>query len=420
MVSAIAFIIAFLCLLESTLLKKDFFNPCRVYIFTQSITLGIAYLKLHPAMTDFHILTWAVLLGGMFSFVIGCYTMSLVFEVKPSTSHNRFSSFENYKWSLHCFFAFILFLLYLLPAKILMDYAGGVPLFSSKLSSITSIKIFSVTDGWLLYPLSFASLVIILFGVASFRIANPNKYLRGFSRFMVILQVVAMILFYPTRNALFISIACLAILWNYLKKTISSKILMLGMAILLGVFISIAYAKEQSSSNSSENFTIDYAIQVPYVYIANNFWNLDNALDPPFLLAEHSATYGLDHFAGSIPIFGNSFRKAFDWDSQFNETISKIYKVNTVNYLWEIYKDFGGMGVAFVPFFWGLLITWLHIRLKMNLQMKYLLLYSLAITMVGLWWFSIWYKTNFMYGIWILVILGITALCQKKTNLKYG
>ena len=417
MVSGIAFTIAFLCLFEASIFKKDFFSPARVYIFTQSLTLGVAYLQLYPAMTDFHILTWAVFLGGMLSFVMGCYTVKLVFNIKPSVSNNKFAYFENYRWNWHIFFAFIIFLTFLLPAKKNFDFAGGIPLFSPKLGEIISEKAISIV-GYYSYLLALAPLTVILFGVASFSSVNPNRYLRYFSRFMTVLQIVALILFCPARNFIFIPIATLVIMWNYFKKNISAKILLLGIVIFIGAFVAIALARGQYGSNSIENLVIDKVIELPYYYIANNFWNLDYALNPQITSAGHPPTYGLDHFVAQIPFIGGSVRNAFGWDDILNKSITKISKYNSVSYLWDVYKDFGGMGVAFVPFFWGILIMWLYMRLKINLQMRFMLLYSFAIIMVGFWWFNIWYKVTFMYGFLVLAIFAITEFCQTKKSIK--
>jgi len=416
MVSGIAFSIAFLCLFEASLFKKDFFSPARVYIFTQSLTLGIAYLKLYPTMTDFHILTWMVFLCGMLSFVMGCYVVKLVFNIKPSVSNNKFAYFENYRWNLHIVFAFILFLLFFLPAKKIFDYTGGIPLFSPKLPEILSEK-FSSIVGHFSYPLTLTPLTIALFGAASFSSVNPSRYLRYFSRFMTALQIAALILFYPGRGPIFISIASLIVIWNYFKKNISAKILLLGIIILIGAFIAIAQARDQYGSGTIQNLAIDKVIQLPYIYIANNFWNLDYALNPEITSAGHPATYGLDHFLAPVPLIGSSLRKAFGWDNMFNKSIAKKREYNTVNYIWEVYKDFGGIGVAFIPFFWGILIAWLYMRLRINLQMRFMLLYSFAIIMVGLWWFNIWYKISFMYEFLILAIFGLTELCQPKKNI---
>jgi len=229
---------------------------------------------------------------------------------------------------------------------------------------------------------------------------------------------VALILFYPGRGPIFISIASLVVIWNYFKKKISAKILLLGIIILIGAFIAVAQAREQYGSSSVQSLAIDKVMLLPYTYIANNYWNLDNALNPQVPRAEHPSTYGLDHFVAPIPFFGRSLREAFGWDNMFSKSIVKLRGVNTVNYLWDVYKDFGGVGVAFIPFFWGVLITWLYMRLRTTLQMRFLLLYSFAITMVGLWWFCIWYKLSFMYGFLILAIFVITELCQAKKSIK--
>jgi len=419
MVSGIAFTIAFLCLFEASLFKKDFFSPVRVYVFTQTITLGVAYLKLYPLMTDLKILTWAVFLGGMLSFVLGCYAMKLVFSanVKSLTSNNKFAYFENYRWNWHIFFAFLLFLTTLLPVKRFMDFTGGFPLFSSKLALLASQKLDSI-GGWLIYPMMYSFFVIALFGVASFSSVNPHKRLRYFSRFMVIMQSLVLVLFFPSRGLIFMSIMFLVITWTHLKKTISSKILLFGIVFLLGIFVAIAYARDQYGSGSIQNFTLDKVIKIPYYYVANNYWNLDYALNPELPSVEHSTTYGLDHFLAPMPFIGSSLRKSFGWDNAFNNSITKEHGYNSVNYLWEVYKDFGGVGVGFIPFIWGIITTWLYMRLKNNLQLRILLLYAFAMIMISLWSFNIVYKSNPVYGFCILVIFGITEFCQKKKSVK--
>jgi len=418
MVSGIAFSIAFLCLFEASIFKKDFFSPARIYIFTQSLTLAIAYLKLNSKMTDLHLLTWVVFLGGALSFVIGSYTTKLISNAKAPDSCKKIDNFKDYKWNFHCLFAFILFLATLLPIKRFVDYAGGIPLFSSvKVSEIVSQRVGSI-GGWLTYPLMSIPFIIALFGIASFNSINPYKYLRYFARFMVVLQISVLVLFFPSRGLMFISIASLAIMWNYLKKPISSKILLLGILLLLGIFVAVANARNQYGTGTVQSFAIDKIIQLPYNYIANNFWNLDYALNPQIPSAGHPPTYGLDHFFAPVPFIGSSLRKSFGWDDIYNKTIVKQNGLNSVNYLWEIYKDFGGIGVAFVPFLWGVLITWLYMRLKTNLQMKFLLLYSFAIIFVSLWCFNIGYKNSPVYGFWVIAIFGIAELCQTKKSIK--
>ena len=190
------------------------------------------------------------------------------------------------------------------------------------------------------------------------------------------------------------------------------------MVIFIGAFIAIALARDQYNSSSIQNLAIDKVIELPYIYVANNFWNLDYALNPQTSVAGHPPTYGLDHFFAQVPFISGSLRKAFGWDDMLNNSITKLPGYNSVSYLWDIYKDFGGIGVAFVPFFWGILITWLYMRLRINLKMRYLLLYAFAIVMVGSWWSNILYKISFIYGFLILAIFAITELCQTKKSIK--
>ncbi|MBR2059334.1 MAG: hypothetical protein IJ982_10605, partial [Fibrobacter sp.] len=58
-------LVVLFCLLQSWLLKKDFFSPVTVYCFSQCITLAIAYLQIDAFMSDFKPLTWMAWILGL-------------------------------------------------------------------------------------------------------------------------------------------------------------------------------------------------------------------------------------------------------------------------------------------------------------------------------------------------------------------
>jgi hypothetical protein len=77
--SCLFFLIGFVALVFASIFKKNLFSPPLLYVLVQSIMFGIAYLKLMPAMTDYHLTTWLVWGGGAFSFLTGCFLVRLAF-----------------------------------------------------------------------------------------------------------------------------------------------------------------------------------------------------------------------------------------------------------------------------------------------------------------------------------------------------
>ena len=108
-------LVVLFCLLQSWLLKKDFFSPVTVYCFSQCITLAIAYLQIDAFMSDFKPLTWMVWILGLVAFCSGCYVAKLsakarslpvrVVEATPP---------QGYNWRLHLVISFFLFALFVL------------------------------------------------------------------------------------------------------------------------------------------------------------------------------------------------------------------------------------------------------------------------------------------------------------------
>ena len=118
-VSIACFFVVILCLFQTWILKKDFFRPGNIYVFTQALTLGVAYLKLNTAMSDFRPLTWIVWIGAMVSFLLGTLTFSLVYPkdqaFKDSSKKWLPDKMEKkYDWYKHFYLTIFLFGVFLL------------------------------------------------------------------------------------------------------------------------------------------------------------------------------------------------------------------------------------------------------------------------------------------------------------------
>ena len=70
--SCVMFSLAAIVLLVLSTRRSDYFRPAVLYFLVQMVMLGVAYLKLVPAMTDFRYTTWLVWGGGMAAFNYIC------------------------------------------------------------------------------------------------------------------------------------------------------------------------------------------------------------------------------------------------------------------------------------------------------------------------------------------------------------
>lgn len=418
-VSTVLFLVVLFCLLQSWLLKKDFFSPPTVYCFSQCITLGIAYFQLDKTMTDFKPLTWMIWIGALIAFTTGSFLARLVAKQKGWPDRVSEPSVEftsNYRWNLHVFLTLIPFCIFLLGVYGIVQRVGTLLLLSGNPAKYMTKE---VDLGFVPVYLSAAPLSVLLFGAACFKKFNPHKSLRIFSRCMVVVSIVLNLMAYPSRGSLFLSLAFIIILFNYLHKRVSAAWIIMCLALAVGAFVGISSVRNQYAGSSVENMAASAVMELPYKYVANNYWNLDYAVNPPVDREYHPHTYGIDFFHGMFEFFvaGPSFRRSFRWDGLFNEKIEKIHGFNTASYLWEVYKDLYMPGVFILPFLVGLALSTLHLRLCRPFTPRQVIFYSLFIYFIGWWFFTPGYKQG-IYWFWAYIIFFITTVSMKGSTKK--
>ena len=236
-------LVVLFCLLQSWLLKKDFFSPVTVYCFSQCITLAIAYLQIDAFMSDFKPLTWMVWILGLVAFCSGCYVAKLsakarslpvrIVEATPP---------QGYNWRLHLVISFFLFALFLVGVVKIIAVAGNLIIFTENPGRWMSKD---VSYGY--FPLLFSSgpLCVLMFGVAAFKKFNDVVWVRRVSFVMVFVVIVVNLLAYPNRTALFFNLGFLMILINYLYKRISPLIILIAMAVAILSFVAISNLRNQ-------------------------------------------------------------------------------------------------------------------------------------------------------------------------------
>ena len=415
-VSCVLFLVVLACIAQAWFFKKDFFNPPTIYCFSQCVTLGIAYLQYNKTMSDFQLKTWLFWIGAMISFCVGAYLARLTAKsVGEPVRIVEASIPENYNWKLHVALSFIPFALFLLGIYGIVQKAGNLLLFTDNMSQWMRKE----TDyGYYSVLFSSGPLCVLLFGAASFSKFNPLKSFRWLARFMVLLTIVLNLFAYPNRGTLFFSAGILIILFNYLRKRISAAWILVLLALAATGFIAISSLRDQYEGNSVKGMAFKAMIDLPYKYVSNNYWNFDYAINPPTDREYHPHTYGIDFFFGMFEFFQvpGSFRYSLGWDGLFNERIEKVHGLNTASYLWEVYKDLYAPGVFLFPFFVGLILALMHLRLcRKGFTPRVLLLYTMLIYIIGWWFFTPGYKQG-IYWAWGIFVFCITTASMGKVR----
>lgn len=398
------------------LTRRNFFSPMVVFFFSQFLMLGISYFKLDPAMTDFKLKTWLVLLAGNISFALGVMSMRFVYSRYRHSSPPLLplqipERMKQYRWGIHFAFGLLIFVAFLWGVFEVFRFAGfQIPILSDKLLIIVGR---SLDIGNAMFGLMSGSILVALFGVASFKSVNPNKTIRYLSRFFTFATIALHFMTHPSRNTLFMSTAFVILFWNFLKQRVSAYLLLIGVILGFAAFIGVSQIRSQYDGVAGNE--VAKLAKVPYWYVANNFWNLDHALNPPTDYEIHPHTWGMDFFVtpfGLTPVYGR-IQNSYNIDGIFNDKIEKKSGLNSVHFLWQVYKDFHMPGVVFYPFVVGLILSLLQMKLYSRFSPPLLILYSFGIFMTGMSFFTESYRYT-LYWLWIALVVLLFFLARPR------
>ena len=412
--SCAMFAMAAIVLIVLSIFKADYFRPQVLYFLVQMIMLGIAYLKIVPAMTDFKLNTWLVWGGGMAAFIGGACLAEMVWDAKGGARMpSSISLHAAYSWQTHFLVSFLAFGYFFIGVIGVVSVAGNLVLLTDNPSAWLAGKDSPV----LKYADFFTSgaMVVGLYAVASFKSMNPVRWVRNASRFMVVFTIALSFMTFPSRGINMLCFGFVLLLFNYMHGRFTWRSIMVVGLFVLVFFVFVASIKGQygevSADDLMDNKMAKSVMLLPYMYVANNYWNLDYAFNRPSDAFEHEWTYGIDAFYGLTHLLqiGDGLQSSFGWDTPFNESVAKIPTLNTIPYLWDAYKDFGYLGLFFEPFFFGLLFGWLYRRMAVAKTPMSILMMCMFSMWIILWNFTTGYKQS-MYWVWAFFFVLVCML----------
>lgn len=419
--SAVLFGVAALCLLQSAVFKRDFFGPASVYLFSQCITLGVAWLRLSPLMSDWPATTWMVFCGSAAAFCAGCLCARLAWSARhpaeplaPDAPSKELLGRANaeYDWTLHLALTIAAFLFFCGGVYAEYRELGTLIALSPDIKNLMTIQGEPKIGLWG-YPRSSGPMVCMLCAVGCFRSLNPRQGPRIFFKVLFATTLVLGTLAIPNRVSVFAILFTTAYLFNFVVRRIRPALIVAGVAVVFGLFVGMANLKGQTIA--MQVLSDKGTWEIPYEYLANNWWNLDYAVNRRADEAVQPPLLGLDAMHGVFEFLPgyNRIYRAYGWDGIFNEHSIKVPHLNTMPYQWGLYKDFGFAGCIFGPFLIGLFLGTLHALVRARGTVLQLLLYAHLLFYVTLWFYDEFWSSA-LNSLWIAVTLFVTCVCTRR------
>jgi oligosaccharide repeat unit polymerase len=402
----------------------DLLSPSRIYIGVYSLLLSVYFLNLSQLQTPWAFSTHLLFWGSSFTFVAGGFWAWILAKsrhpewqldfvrLRASLAEDRaaldWRHFGKVLW--FCIWG------YLASFVISLVITGGLPAFMEN-PDRARMDFFSASlltnYGIFLGPTS------LMLGLEMLWFSDLSKQARrrvAAMLILVLLTYITIVTRYDLFRVLIFSIA----LYHYGKRPLRLPHLALGMSLAIGMFLVGFLARVSSDTIGTFNEMIK--IKLPhriawasniYAYLANDFWNLDFAMKR-FVEAgdrEYPMQWGASLFR---PLLSNLHLEhpivmSYGFDTMFNESATKVEGLNTVVYVWHLYKDFGFAGAFILTFVAGLCLWKFYLNTLMAPRLFGIAVLGILAGAVALSYHSPLWEMWFVY-----LNLGMIAIAHRK------
>ncbi len=394
--------------LVSWKLKGTLFTPWSLYAVSQFGGMAFSLLKLHSAMTDPTLTTWAVFWFSAAAFFLGCVVAAgNVRSIDPK----RFYHWVPSAWPIFVFFA----LLWL--SSVLDGYlrTGGWPVFQP--SPDKAREIFAKRSNIMWYTSQMGTIQGLLGLLVAY--TAPSKWMR---RLGWIAWGAAIWVSFGSgmRFGIVTSLVTFGILFDMTKKRIS-PLQTIGLMILLGAGLSAMFLFRQTQLQSFVDSVkipwdqkIRLAILPIYTYVANCFWNFDSGVSGVAIGEHIQRGFGYWTFQGAL-FFTHlhvGFNNSFGFVSNYY-SFMKVPELNTSSWQWFVFMDFGWIGVMAYAFVWGAGVTLLGRLASKNIA--YAILYAYMLFYIGMSFFTLFSMIPEMM-LAISVLIAVIAIGERFSS----
>lgn len=374
-------LLAVLVVTVSTSFRRgaDPISPSRVYLGVYSLLLAVYHLNLSRLQTPWSLSSHLLFYGASAMFLLGGLWVWMLLRIRYPEWRLRFDRIREalqadaarHDWGWYQGVFLVCLAGYLLSFVVSYFIVGGVPMLM-KDPDEARIDFFGATMitnyGIFLGPTALMlGVVMLTFG-----------RLAGWSRRITVMGVLVASLTYltlVTRYDIFRVLLFFIVCYHYGRRSLRPGHLFAVVFLAAAVFLIGFVVRVNTDAIAAFNEMIK--IKMPknlawlsnlYAYIANDFWNFDFAIRK-YLDGDHHypLQYGVSMFRAFLwnLRLEDGLIAAFRMDSLYNESATKIQGLNTVIYVWHLYKDFGFIGVFLVTLGGGLLIWKFYLRTMM-------------------------------------------------------
>jgi len=365
------FCIIGIIILYTLFYTKDFFSPARFFILLYALLLGVYFLQLSKLQTPWCFTTHLLLWGSMLTFIGGTQICVLLFQIKNPLFTFSFGNIKaslqedarNLNWNHFSLVTNTCIVIFILSYAVAFILTKEIPAFS-RYPDVARLNFLSASlptnIGLFMGPMA----MMLLFEVILFRPGQLKE-----KTMMFVLMGILVLLYgsIVTRTDMFRVMFFAVLLYHYGKKNLSLK--HLSILAVTGVILFMIMFFIRTSTETFETFSTFLKMRLPpklfwasniYAYVVNNFWNFDFAVQK-YVEGNSSYPFGYGFYLLRSFFFLTQtegfFIGTYGMESIMNPMITRIESLNTIVYVWHLYKDFGPIGVFGLSFLFGALLS---------------------------------------------------------------
>lgn len=408
LISIISFIICILVLLSAFRPYADVFSPGRLFTFIWALAIGLTNLKFSGFQHEWSTEIWIQVLIGPLAFLIGVlliYAINLDKEIYSITALRSEKNLYDINKNKLYLAVIVLFLLFLFAYVVIYIKAGGVTLFSDNPGKTRrEFTMFGI--GLFLHNV----LLIVFFTTVYYLVEKENKVKR---RILLFTSVSSLVLYGITlqRYQIFITLFLVIVLLYYHTYKIKFRFIFLFTVVVVIFFFIVSSFRAGEIlfyvlyRISKMKFSPDYAVFTePYMYVVMNLENYARSIAKNEFFTLGYYTFDFVTALGGIK----------HWISDYFNLVETPYLVsiyNTYSAFWNFYRDFGLVGIFFIPFLGGVAFSSLYYSFRKQPTLLKIGIYSMFLFAVIFSFFN-----SIIGFLWFVYNLFVLALIFKFIN----
>ncbi|MEW6196970.1 MAG: O-antigen polymerase [Bacteroidota bacterium] len=382
----------------------DIFSPARLFIFVWSLAIGLADLKLSRFQLSWSLFSWIMILIAIAAMLTGMFIVYVINSDKeiPSLAvirENHVAKELNNK--LLFYIIIFLFSSYIISFIVTSIVEGYIPFFTFAPDATRS--------KWGIFGFGlFIQIVpsILYFMILYFIITQRQKNRKLFIGLLFLLTISTYFLILQRFYIVYCILLTVVFLFYSSNKISTRNIIIIVTIVLLVIYGISAVRTSRYLINivhyiSLMKYSAKYAyFTEPYMYIVMNLENFAHAVDKLNVF-----DYGYNTFDFILAMTGIK-HMIFDYThiKEFPFIVTVSY--NTYTMFFAYYKDFGILGLFFIPFLLGMVISKFYYKMRMNPSLNNISLYGVfAFVIIFSFFIPIISWLHFILNLVVIVIV---------------